>query len=296
MSPIRIASAGLSAEISPLGAELQSLRTEDGLDLMWDGNPAIWTGRAPILFPIVGKLANDTYRYAGRTYIMPKHGFARTSAFHVAAHDTSSATFTLSATAQTDQIFPFAFELAVSFALSGSSLTCSSAVTNHGTDDMPASFGYHPALRWPLPFGAPRDRHRIVFAGPEPAPIRRIDPAGMLLPEPEPTPVRGRELVLEDFLFERDAVIFDQLVSRSLHYGAPQEPQLRFDFPEMPILGVWTKPGADYICIEPWQGINDRADFAGDIFDKPGIVRIAPGETRVFEMSITLTEGGDNVR
>lgn len=289
MNRVSIASEWLSAEISPHGAELQVLRDAAGRDLLSDGDPAFWTGRAPLLFPIIGRLNGDAYRLDGRTYPMPKHGFARRSLFKVQSAAAESVAFTLEPNPEARAAYPFEFELAVTFAISGAALSVRAVVSNRGEAPMPASFGFHPALRWPLPYGAQRDEHRIVFAGSEPAPIRRIA-SDLLLPESFPTPVSGDRLHLRDDLFIDDVIIFDQLGHRSLRYGADGGPQLRFDFPAMPVLGVWTKPGAPFVCIEPWQGIADPAGFAGDIFEKPGIVKIAAGDSRTFAMTITLED------
>ena len=153
---------------------------------------------------------------------------------------------------------------------------------------MPASFGFHPALRWPLPYGRPRADHRLRFDRPEAEPIRRINHEGVVKPQPYPTPVMGAELKLRDDLFVDDAVIFDPVESQSVRYGASEGPQLRVDFPDTPYLGVWTKPGADYICIEPWHGIADPEGFHGDFRDKPGVFEVAPGANRRMTVSITL--------
>ncbi|PTQ13616.1 aldose epimerase [Sphingomonas oleivorans] len=288
---VRIASAQLSAEIAPLGAELQRLTDAQGRELLWDGDPAYWTGRAPILFPIVGSLVGDSYRLGDRRYTLPKHGFARRSLFTPIAQQQGSVTFRLAANAATRAAYPFDFVLDISFAIEGAALTMTAAVTNAGDEPMPASFGFHPALRWPLPYGRPRDQHRVRFAQPEPAPIRRIDGTGAIRPETLPTPVKGRDLMLDDALFADDAIIFDRLESRSLTYGAPGGPALQIDFPDMPHLGLWMKPGANYLCIEPWQGHSDPIGFDGDFRDKPGIVLIDPGETRRFIMRIALAPG-----
>ena len=154
---------------------------------------------------------------------------------------------------------------------------------------MPFSFGYHPAFAWPLPFGSAKEDHRILFEAEEPAPIRRIGTEpGLIDPAPRSTPVKGRTLRPTHALFEEDAVIWDQLESRSLRWGADTGPQLRIDFPDTPWLGLWQKPGAHYLCIEPWAGMADPAGFDGEIGDKPGIITLPPGETRSFRMDVTL--------
>ncbi len=143
---------------------------------------------------------------------------------------------------------------------------------------MPASFGYHPGFRWPLPFGQPRARHFIEFEREEPAAVRRIDAAGLLTPEAHRTPVAGRRLELTDALFAQDVLIFERLNSTSLSYGGQEGPRLRIGFPDASYLGLWTKPGADFVCIEPWHGITDPRGFCGDFRDKPGVKILKPGE------------------
>ena len=287
-STATIASAALSATIASLGAELQTLQTADGRNLLWDGDPAFWTGRAPILFPVIGMLNGGVYRYDGVTFAMPKHGFARRKDFTVTAQSEASVTFQLGADADTRAIYPFDFTLDVTFALVGPSLTVTAILANHGAAPMPASIGFHPALRWPLPFGQPRAAHRLLFDVDEPAPVRRIDADGLLEPDPVATPVVGARLALRDDLFVDDALIFDALRSRGVQYGAVEGPQLQVEFADFPSLGVWTKPGAGFICIEPWQGSSDPEGFMGDIRDKPGIVMVEPGNARQQTMSITL--------
>lgn len=256
---ITIASDALSATISPLGAELVRLADAEGRDLLWDGDPAWWNGRAPILFPIVGTVAGDRYRLAGKSYALPRHGFARRRTFDAIETTADCVTFRLLAHEASRAVYPFDFRLDMRFAIAAASLTMAVEVTNAGAEPMPASFGFHPALRWPLPYGAPRAGHRIRFAEKEVAPARRLDAAGLVDPQPRPNPIAGRDLPLDDALFVEDALILDQPASRSLVYGAPGAPAIGVDFAGMPHLALWSKPGAPFLCIEPWQGHSDPA-------------------------------------
>lgn len=285
---VTIASRALRAEIAPLGAEMQRLTGREGRDLQWSGNPAVWRRRAPILFPVIGLLVGGHYRLHGTAYPMPKHGFARDSLFEVVEQTSDAITLRLCDSDATRAIYPFAFTLDIAFGLSGAALCVIAAIANRSDAPMPASLGFHPALRWPLPFGHARGEHRLRFGHPEPAPVRRINANGFLTPTAQPSPVEGDTLRLRDALFVDDALIFDRLVSRELVYGAPFGPQIRVRFDDFPTLGVWTKPGAGFLCIEPRQGFADPVGYAGDIFDKPGIVALAPGETRRFTMRIAL--------
>lgn len=285
---IRIANDRLSATISPLGAELQTLRDAAGRDYLWDGNASWWTGRAPILFPIVGTLAGDVLRIDGVDYSMPKHGFARRSTFDVAQAGADYATFRLEASNETRAAYPFDFVLEIGFELEEATLAVTATLANPGDTPLPASFGFHPAFRWPLPGAGPRAEHRLRFAEPEPESIRRIDAHGLLTDVEHPTPVEGRNLALHDDLFEDDALIFLSPESRSVRFGVPGEPGLEIGWENLPELGVWTKPGAPYLCVEPWQGHSDPQGFTGAFRDKPGVIEVAPGDERRFRMTVTV--------
>src|SRR3954464_9308462 len=119
---IRIATDALSAEFSPLGAEMRVLRDEAGRDLLSDGPPEYWTGRAPFLFPIVGAVNGDTIHVDGRAYPMEKHGFARKSVFTLVDHEAARATFRLDASGATRTLYPFEFRLEIAFAIEGAAL------------------------------------------------------------------------------------------------------------------------------------------------------------------------------
>jgi len=285
---ISLISPELHAEVNPLGAQLSVLRDRSGHDLLWNGDPSVWNGRAPILFPIVGALADGKYRVAGKAYQLSRHGFARGKVFEVVASTPSTALFRLRSDESTLPDYPFQFELDVRFGVDGAKLSVASSVRNIGAQNLVASFGYHPAFCWPLPYGRERAAHFIEFATDEPAPIRRLGPAGLLASDARPTPVSDRRLRLEDSLFQNDAVIFDQVRSRSVTYGAADGPRIQVAYPDSPYLGIWTKPGAHFICVEPWHGIADPEGFSGEFTAKPGVFTVAPGGVRSIEMLITL--------
>jgi galactose mutarotase-like enzyme len=285
---IEIASEALTASINPFGAELSSLKDRDGLELMTDADPAFWAGRAPLLFPIVGRLMDDKYRLGGQEYPLPQHGFARRQQFELIEQAPHRAVFRLADNEQTRAVYPFAFTLDAAFTLDGATLATDVTVTNTGDAAMPASFGFHPASAWPLPYGRTRAEHRIVFAEDEPGDLSAIVLGGWMAAERWPSPLDGRVLHLDDALFERDALVWDPVASRALRYDGGEGPALDIAFPDMPRLGIWTRPGARYVCIEPWHGIADPWGFAGEIWDKPGILRFEPGQARTFSMQVTL--------
>lgn len=283
---IEIGNYQLSAAINPLGAELTHLRDAEGRELMTDADPAYWTGHAPILFPIIGRLSGDTLRLDGRNYAMKQHGFARHETFDLAAHTATSATFRLTANDETRADYPFEFVLEVRFSIDAATLAIDVRIANPGSAPLPTSLGFHPAFAWPLPYGRPRDEHRITFAADETGDI--VELAGGLFASRRPSPLDGRILHLADDLFAQDALIWDPVASHSVTYGAADGPQLRVDFPDTPYLGIWTKPGAAFVCIEPWHGHADPAGFDGDFRTKPGVFEVAPGSDWACRMAITL--------
>jgi len=288
---LTLSSGAVTAQVNPLGAQLSTLRDRAGRELLWNGNPAFWNGRAPLLFPIVGTLAGGVYRIADKTYALPRHGFARNKPFEVLSRSPAAALLRLKADAQTLAVYPFRFQLQVRFEITGSTLMATTAVINDGDAPMPASFGYHPAFRWPLPFGAERALHAVEFDLEEPAPIRRLNADGLVSPVRYPTPIHARRLLLDDELFRDDVVILDAVRSQGASYGAANGPRLALRFPDTPYLGLWSKPGAPFICIEPWHGMADPVGFSGDFTAKPGVFIVPAGAQREIRMQLTLTSG-----
>ena len=276
----------LEVEVASPGAELRALRFR-GLDLLWEGGP-LWPRRAPILFPIVGCLRGDCLKHQGGTFTLPKHGFARDRTFTWLDRGPAHCLLELADDAATRAAYPFAFRLRVAFRLLDGGLRSDLILENPGAAPLPASLGGHPAFRWPLAPGLPKAAHRVVFAEPEPEPVRRLTPAGLLDTEARPTPVRGRELALHEDLFEADALIFDRLHSRSLRFEAEGGPALTFSWEGFPHLGIWTKPdrGPAFLCLEPWQGFASPADWEGEFTEKPGVVVVPPGGTRTWSYTV----------
>ncbi|QRG04674.1 aldose 1-epimerase family protein [Xanthobacter dioxanivorans] len=280
-----LSSSALSAEISALGAELVQLRDRDGRDLLWHGDPAFWGGRAPLLFPIVGRLPHDELVHDGRRYGMKQHGFARRSLFDLVELQPQRAVFRLLPNAETRAQYPFTFALDVAYELTGASLAIEATLRNRGPESLPASFGFHPAFLWPLPYGGRRADHRLIFEQPETGPVHRPS-GGLLSAATEPNPAARAILTPDDAMFERDALIFLNVRSRHVRYGVPDGPGLEIAFPGMPDLGLWTKPGAPFLCIEPWAGHATPEGDERPFVEKPGLVHLPPGAEHDFAMTI----------
>jgi galactose mutarotase-like enzyme len=275
----------LTALVSADGAELHSLKTADGHELIWQAGPQ-WPRHAPLLFPIVGRLKNDELIHRGRAYPMKQHGFARDQRFQWVERGPGSCALVLTDNAETRSRYPFAFRLTVTFSLAASGLEVRLEVTNTGEEMLPASIGAHPAFNWPLLGGIEKQAYQLTLSDDEPAPIRRLRD-GLLRMKPEPTPIQGRTLALSERLFDDDAVILDQPRSTSVRYAADHGPSVEVSWDGFRELGVWSKlGGAPFLCIEPWHGTASPSDFDGEFATKPGVMQIARGDTRVLSYRI----------
>jgi galactose mutarotase-like enzyme len=282
-----ISDGRIAATIKANGAELCSLRTADGRELLWQAGPA-WPRHAPWLFPIVGRLKNDELHHRGRTYKMTQHGFARDLRFEWLEQTAQSCTLQLSDGEATRARYPFAFRLTITYRIEAGSLQASIEIANPGDEVLPTSFGAHPAFNWPLVPGRPKQSYRLVFPQEEPAPIRRLA-GGLLRAQPEPSPVRGAVLPLAEGLFAEDAVILDAIRSGSVRYEGVTGPSIEIAWDGFRELGVWSKPdGAPFLCIEPWRGFASPAGFNGEFADKPGLMHIAPGARETLSCRITV--------
>ena len=277
----------MTATITAVGAELCSLKNAAGLELLWQAGPQ-WPRHAPILFPIVGRLRNDELRHRGRLYPMTQHGFARDRRFGWRQREPHSCRLELADDAATRARYPFAFRLAVAYALEDADLVVTFEITNTGDELLPASIGAHPAFNWPLLPGLAKEDYTLVFSREEPAPIRRLKD-GLLRAAPEPTPVRADTLALSERLFDDDAIILDRPQSRSVRFVADRGPSIEVSWEGFCQLGMWSKPaGAPFLCIEPWHGFASPSDFDGEFTDKPGLMHIAPGESRTLKYRVRI--------
>ncbi|CCD99600.1 aldose 1-epimerase family protein [Bradyrhizobium sp. STM 3809] len=288
-----ISAGGIAATIKADGAELCSLKTADGLELLWQAGPA-WPRHAPWLFPIVGRLTDDRLQHRGRSYPMTQHGFARDIRFTWLERSAEACVLQLTDDETTRARYPFAFRLLVSYRTTADALDITIKVANPGAELLPASFGGHPAFNWPLLPGQPKESYRLIFAEPEPAPIRRLT-GGLLRQQPEPTPIKGRVLELRERLFDDDAVILDQLASRSVRLVGDAGPALELAWDNFQQLGIWSKPGnVPFVCIEPWRGFASPIGFDADFAAKPGLMQIAPGTDETLRCCIRVAHGNSS--
>ena len=243
-----------------------------------------------MLFPIVGRLRDDTLLHQGASYRMTQHGFARDRRFEWIQRTPAGCRLALVDDAATQAMYPFPFRFELAYAAAGATLTVTYTITNTGAEVLPASMGAHPAFCWPLQPGRPKTDYALTFAEPEPASLRGVV-GGLLTPPDRPSPIRGRHLPLTEDLFANDALILDAPASRSVRFAAADGPAVTVAWDGFQQLGIWMRPGGDFICIEPWHGMASPPDFDDDFTAKPWLMLIPPGESRTATYRVTLHPG-----
>jgi galactose mutarotase-like enzyme len=273
------------------GAELHSFVRKDlnGLEYIWPAEAAHWNRHAPVLFPIVGRLPQDTYQYRGQDYRLTQHGFARDQEFRLLHQGPAELTFELRDTEATRRHYPFAFALRISYRLAGPTLTIGWEVENPGADELLFSIGAHPAFRCPLLPEETFEDYEFVFDQPVTLQRHLLD-GGLLTGHTAPVLEQQTTLPLSYALFAQDALVFKHfdfthLTLRSRRSG--RAVRVRFD--GFPYLGLWTKgPGAPFVCIEPWHGIASATTGSRELADKEGILHLRPGQQFSTSHSITV--------
>jgi galactose mutarotase-like enzyme len=285
---IQLRSDPLEASISPFGAELVGLSHRSHGELLWRGDPRSWERQSPILFPVVGRCVGDVIRVGDRSFPMPLHGFAHGMMFETVAASPDRCSFVLTDSPATRRHYPFPFRLELDYALDAAALRIEARIVNTGGGILPASFGFHPGFRWPLADGVPKTAHKLVFDADDHLDVARAKD-GLILTGTTRLDLAGGALPLDEALFADGAMVLHAPRSRGLRFVADGSPvALSLAWRNLPALGLWMRPGADFLCVEPWAGHGDPVGFTGDLFDKPGIILISEGETAVFGMDLAV--------
>ena len=278
----------LEIQVRTLGAELQSIRTADGFEYLWQGDPAYWTGRSYILFPIIGGLPGETYTWEGKAYRMGSHGFARRTEFVLAEQTENSLTFQISDTEATRAQYPFSFDFQVIYTIHGNVLTEGFRVVNKGSGVMPFSVGGHPGFNCPMDEGKEYSDYTLRFNRSETV-SRRLKANKLLTGETRPFLQNESEIRLAHSLFYQDAVILHGLQSNRVELTAGGR-KVEMDFTGFPDFGIWSCANdGPYVCLEPWFGVDSTAGDSGRFEDKEGMVMLPAGET--FEAAFHMIIG-----
>jgi len=282
---IAIKNENLTVEISTKGAELQSVKSNDGTQFLWYGDEKFWPDRAPLLFPICGGLKDDKYVFEGKKYSLQKHGYAMFCEFEIEYQTKTEAVFLHKSNEQTLAQYPFEYELRVKYLLNGNTLDVVYEIINLSNKKMYFSIGAHEGYLCPEGI----DEYSIVFEKEETLNHCVVE-NGLLTDKTIPFLENAKVFNLKNEYYSTiDTLAFKNLVSKELtlkHNNGSRRITLNFD--GFPYLLLWTKQNAPYICIEPWCGITDKVGTDGDITKKTGIESVNQDEKYIKKHSITF--------
>lgn len=280
----------LKASIDPRGAQLSSLINKaTGQELMWQADEKFWPWHAPNLFPVIGSLINNQIIVDGKPYtIETRHGFIRVSDMLVIESTTGQAKFSLPYNQHTLEMYPYKFEYQVIYDLIDNALRVTYKVINLDEGTIYFSVGGHPAFNVPFNEGENYEDYYLEFEQEEPLEEHLLNSDGFFNGETRPVKLDGKKLYLTRHLFDNDALIFKNLKSRLVTIRSDKHDQsIAVEFPHFNYVGIWAKPGADFVCVEPWLGCADSAGEPKELSQKEAIQKLAHGH--VFEASFFVS-------
>lgn len=282
MDLISLRCGACRALVDPQGAQIVSFTNQFGREVIWQGDPKIWSDHSPILFPVCGALKDDGVSIGGKHFAMAKHGFAMNALFQVAKLGDDFVELVLRPNEVSLSMYPFDFVLHVTYTVFQDGFTTTFLVENLSQDVMPFCLGGHPGFVCPMEEGASFEDYRLVFDQEETGEIAVVPGGGMMVGEEVLPGFRNaRELPLAYDLFDRlDTLLFTRLRSRSIRLVHKDTGKgIDFSFPKFDALAVWTMPDAHapYLCLEPWQGLPGHIQESGRFEDKAFVVQLQPG-------------------
>jgi galactose mutarotase-like enzyme len=278
----------LKVSVSSEGAELLSIfNKKSNIEYLWQADPEVWGWHAPNLFPVVGRCINNQILIDGKTFSMEKHGFARTSHFKRVESTDIHAKFSLNYSQATLAVYPYKFEFQVLYDLFDDFIRVSYKVINKDDNSIYFSLGAHPAFNVPLYSNDVYEDYFIELEREEQLERHTISANGFFTGKPEPFPINGKRIYLNKDVFNQDAIVFKGLKSRKVSLKSKNHSgYITISYPHMDYLGIWAKPGAAFVCIEPWLGCADTEGKIIDIKYKEGMQELEHGH--VFETDFAI--------
>jgi galactose mutarotase-like enzyme len=257
--------------VDSVGAELTYLRKGEK-DFLWNKERPYWQRKAPVLFPIVGKLKDNKYRYEGKEYSLPQHGFARDADFELVSQENDKIKLKLE---NRYANYPFEYQLSISYSLDDKGLETIYHVKNIGEEPMPFSIGAHPAFRCPAEPDEKFEDYHIIFPDDEFI-TREFLQDGLRSGVMKKINLDQHTLWLNEELFKDDALVLHDLKSKTILLNGKHH-SIQMDKNDALWFGIWKQPGAPFVCLEPWWGLADSVNHNGNIMEKEGIMMLEPG-------------------
>ena len=286
-----IKNKNIIVEIADMGGELMSIKSVDGREYLWQGNPDFWSGRAYNLFPIVGRLTEGKYTYKGKTYEMNLHGFVRKTQLSIACQGMDSITFYLKSNEDTLKMYPFEFDYRLTYTLKDSTVIITYEVTNASEEVMPFAVGGHPGFNVPLCEDETFEDYYLEFD--KEAPVKELvlsETCYMTDGEKDFKLEDGKILRLKHNLFDNDAIVLKDMSKKVTLKSKKRRKSITLAYPDMKYLGIWHKPKskAPYVCIEPWISVPAYDNVIDDLETKRDMKKLKSGDKYSNTFTITI--------
>ena len=293
MATYTIENEKLSVTIAAHGAELSSIYDkENDRELVWQADPTFWNRHAPVLFPNVGKYYGGYFTYNGKEYPMGQHGFARDTEFEEVAAGEDFVTYRLSSNETTKKEYPFDFELEITHRLQGGRLSVEWKVTNTGDKEMYFTIGGHPAFNVNVLPDTDFEDYSLAFKeGTESLSYVLLDTESgtAIADKTYELKLTNSKYALKKDMFDKDALVFDNGQIQKAGILFPDgTPYLTLTSEGFPNFGIWSVPGAPFVCLEPWMGRCDDCGFEKPLSEKANINVLKPDEEFIKSYQITV--------
>jgi galactose mutarotase-like enzyme len=279
------------AEIKTLGAEVVSFkRLENGCEYMWSGDEKLWNGKAPVLFPNVCAVNNGEIKVDGEIYKLGNHGFARKSEFELVEETDTKAVYKLSYNEDTLKMYPFKFNLFITYTVDGNKLNIEYKVENVDDKEMYFQIGTHPGFNCPLDKESKFEDYYLEFECNETLERLFMNDANVLINNKS-------ELILEDSnilpitreLFKDGALVFKNMNSKQVALKSKtSDKTVTLSYNDLTYMGLWQAKTADFVCIEPWHGTADTDGYTGEFKDKEMIITLEKGASYNCDYTIEI--------
>lgn len=291
MAQTVIKNGAIQVTVDSHGAEMTSVQNGEGREYLWNADPKYWKRHAPVLFPLVGGLRDKQYRLQGQTYTMGQHGFARDMEFALLKAEDTECWYRLTENDETLEMYPYPFALDIGYRLGDHSVETIWRVTNSGSETLHFSIGGHPAFVCPQSAGEKQSDYSLHFYSDGPLLLSLLGEGGLLSGRKAERKTQNGMLPIDEHLFDGDALILEHHQVHKIALVNPAGEEYVTVSYDAPLVGVWSSPGklAPFVCIEPWYGRADAADFAGTWEEREWGNCLEPGQ--VFEGGFTVTIG-----
>ena len=291
MALFQISNDRITIQVDSMGAELKSLKEiSSGREYMWNADPRYWKRTSPVLFPLVGGLKDGSFRVDGIEYPMGQHGFARDTEFCLKSQVAHEIWFLLESDEETMRRYPYPFALEIGYELSERTVRVKWRVRNPAADTLYFSIGGHPAFLCPIREGTRQSDYSLRFDARKEL-VSSVLEKGLMSGERAAYALQDGVLPVTEHLFDRDALVIERDQAHRVSLVTPEGRDYLTVAFDAPLFGIWSPPGknAPFICIEPWYGRCDSADYGGEWRDREWIQTLGAGE--IFEASYDIIVG-----